>query len=145
MKRLIRRNVIQLVPKKKTKQKQTNKQKKTPYKNKFRARWLHRQILTNSQRRTNYVLLKLPNHWSGINTPKYIHEDMINYSDTKKRQRHYPKNHQDECFWYKCKNSQQSFSKQNPTTHINNHIPRLGVIHSQLTKIIQHTKINQPH
>ena len=94
------------------------KKKKTPYKQKSRTRWLHRQILPTIQRRTYTNFSQtLPEDWRGRNTSKdrlWSHH----YPDAKTRQRHYKKTKImgsifDE-YWYK--NFQQNMRKLNPTT-----------------------------
>ena len=44
---------------------------------------------------------------------------------------------------YRCKNSQQIIHKTNPTAHKKSHIPQPSWIHSRITRMIQHTQINQ--
>ena len=65
--------------------------KNTPYKQKSRARWLHRWIPPNIQRRTyTNPSQTLPKDWRGSNTPKDILWSQ-HHPDTKNRQRHYQK------------------------------------------------------
>ena len=93
--------------------------KKSPPKQKPRARWLHRGILSNIQRRANaYFSETLPKNCRGRNTSKLILQDH-SHPDTKIRKRQHEKrqlqaNITDE---HRCKNPQQNSSKQNPTTH----------------------------
>ena len=128
----------------------TNKQnkltnKKTPYKQKSRTRWLHRRILQNIQRRTSTNFSQtLPKDWRGGNTPKDILWSR-HHPDTKMRKRHHQKrklqtNIFDE---YRCQNSQQNISKLNPTTHKNDHSPWPSEIHPKFTSMVQHSQINQ--
>ena len=44
---------------------------------------------------------------------------------------------------YRCKNSQQIIHKTNPTIHKKSHIPQSNWIHPRITRMIQHTQINQ--
>ena len=46
---------------------------------------------------------------------------------------------------YRCKNSQQSISKSNLTTHKTDHIPQSSGIHPKLTRIVQYMQISQCH
>jgi len=46
---------------------------------------------------------------------------------------------------YRCKNSQQNYSKPNPTTHKKDHTPQPSGIHLKFTRMVQHTQINQCH
>ena len=63
------------------------KKKKTPPKQKPRARWLHRGILSNIQRRINaYFSETLPKNCRGRNTSKLILQGH-NHPDTKTRKR----------------------------------------------------------
>ena len=93
--------------------------KKSPPKQKPRARWLHRGILSNIQRRTNaYFSETLSKNCRGKNTSKLILQGH-NHPDTKTRKRQQEKrklqaNITDE---HRCKNPQQNSSKQSPTTH----------------------------
>ena len=63
----------------------------------------------------------------------------------KTRQRHYQKiklqaNISDE---YRCKNPQQSISKQNPTVHKKDQTPWSSWIPPKVTRMVQHIQINQ--
>ena len=61
---------------------------KTPNKQKFITKWLHRWILPNIYRRFNTYLSKnITKNCRGRNTPKLTHH----HPDTKTRQRHYKK------------------------------------------------------
>ena len=113
------------------------------YKPKSRARCLHRRILLNIQRIYTNPSQTLPKDWRGGNVLKDIlwshHQP-----DTKTRQRYHEKrklqaNILDE---YRCKNSQQSISQLNLTTHKTDHIPQPSGIHPKLTRIVQYTQIN---
>ena len=44
-----------------------------------------------------------------------------------------------------AKNSQQNFSKLNPTTYKKDHTPRPGGIHPRYTRMVQHMQMNQCH
>ena len=46
---------------------------------------------------------------------------------------------------YRCKNSQQNLSQQNPTTYQKDHTPWPGRVHPRFTRMVQHTKIKQCH
>ena len=108
-----------------------------------RTRWLHWGILPNIQRTYTDPSQTLPKDWRGENTPKVILWSH-HHPNTKARQRHYQKrklqaNIFDE---YKCKNSQQNISKPNPTTQ-KKHTPQSSRIHRSVTRMVQHTQINQ--
>ena len=64
--------------------------KKSPKKQKSRARWLHRWIPWNIQRRADAFLLKLPKNCRERNTSKLILRG-YHHSDTKTKQRQHKK------------------------------------------------------
>ena len=93
--------------------------------NKPRARWLHRVILSNIQRRANaYPSKTVSKNCRGRNTSKHILRGH-HHPDTKTRQRQHIKrtlqtNITDE---HRHKNPQQNFSKHNSTAHQKAHTP----------------------
>ena len=93
--------------------------KNLPKKQKPRARWFHRGILSNIQRRANvYFSETLPKNCRGRNTSKLIlwgHNHP--YTKTRKRQHKKRKLQTNITDEHRCKNPQQNSSKQNPTTH----------------------------
>ena len=119
--------------------------KKTPPKQKPRTRWLHRRILSNIQRRANALPSKtLSKNCRWRKTSKFTPLG-DHHPDTKTRQRQHKKgtleaNITDE---HRCKNPQQSFSKQNSATHQKTHTPWLSWISSRKARILLYTQINQ--
>ena len=97
----------------------TNTEIETVIKNLPRARWLHRQILSNIQKKANaYFSETLPKTCRERNTSKLILQD-YNHPDTKTRKREHEKRKlqakiTDE---HRYKIPQQNSSKQDPTTH----------------------------
>ena len=93
--------------------------KNLPPKQKPRARWLHRGILSNIQGRENgYFSETLSKNFRGRNTSKLILRGH-SHPDTKTMKRQYDKrklqaNITDE---HRCKNPQENSSKQNSLPH----------------------------
>ena len=82
------------------------KEKKTPYKQKSRAWWLHRQIPPNIQRTCTNFSQTHPKDWRRENTFKDILWSH-HYPYTKTKQRHYQKRLQNNIFdEYWCENCQ---------------------------------------
>ena len=135
LKKLITKSEIESVIKTKT---------KTPYKRKFRTRWLHSWILPNIQRRTyTDPSQTLPKDWRGGNTPKDILWSH-HHPDTKIRQRHYQKNKITGQIFdeQQCKNPQQNISKLN-ATHKKNQTPWSSWNYAKDTRMLQNSQINQ--
>ena len=130
------------------------KQNKTPHKQKSRTRWLHRQLPPNTQRWSFMNPSQtLPKDWRGGNTTKDILWSH-HHPDAKNRQRYYQKRKWQVNIFneYRCKNSQQNISKQNPTTHKKDHTPdQVGLILSsqkwfnicESINVIHHTNQRQ--
>ena len=101
----------------------TNTEIETVIKNLPRARWLHRRILSNIQKKANaYFSETLPKTCRERNTSKLILQDH-NYPDTKTRKRQHEKRKlqakiTDE---HRYKIPQQNSSKRDPTTHYKAH------------------------
>ena len=52
-------------------------------------------------------------------------------------------NKMESLYEYRCKNSQQNISKPDPTAHKKDHMLLASWIHPRVTRMVQHTQINQ--